>query len=269
MRLLLLAAIICVTLSCGCLGRQAIQSTDILAAGPALSAPADENWLSRLPPLPLTPPRSASVPVTTTVNGVEATAHSSGATAEDIRLKLTAESGALEWAYYELPTGGFPVISVGAFINNIDGAFYIGISNYVRGCWEFGAATSSGTFSQAISATNVSSAGSVYLVVAAYDAVNATVVSASIVLDQPGWAVHEVAGFIPTDAHLCYFDDGPGGLPHLIFQLDDTHLQLARATVPAPATESDWELVSVRQFSSPYSLADLFDAEFVRLHASR
>lgn len=215
--------------------------------------------------LPLLPvgqsPHSAAAAHATTIPGADAADQSAGALVDGTQLVLPAGPGALEWALYELPTNGYPVLGVEASLDLADGTAYAGISDYVRGTWVFQQADAE--YSLLADADNASPGGFVYLVLATYDASTVRVIDVSIVLDQPGWVVHPVVANGRTLSYLRLFADGPGGLPHIAYiDLGSRQVRLARSNVELPTQSADWADVLVdTSFTDVFSVA--LDAQFI------
>src|SRR5512134_3744139 len=84
--------------------------------------------LTRLPAPPLQTPRQAAAAHATLLSGAEFAERSPGAATDGDKLLLLAAPGELTWAYYELPTNGFPVLGVEAALDIVSGAAWVGLS---------------------------------------------------------------------------------------------------------------------------------------------
>jgi hypothetical protein len=185
-------------------------------------------------------------------------AHDSGATKV-----IPAGPGEMEWAYYRLPSNGYPALSVELNLL-LDGPAYVGLADYTRGCWEFGPAVAEPDVTLELGTKHLSPAGNIYVVVVAHDAVTVTVLSVTIVLDQPGWLVTEVQSGTGYLGVVQLFSDGPGGLPHIAcFGGAQGAVRLMRTAVIRPSDSADWDSQSIDVGTSAQPLHAPLEAEFI------
>lgn len=224
--------------------------------GPALAAipfPADDA-----------PPRAAAVPTPVIIPGSNRTLESANAHVDGTQMVLPAAPGELEWATYSLPTNGYPALSVQVQLVMLGGLAWFGIANFARNGWEFSPAVAEPAYSRPVSVSHLSPGGRVHIVVAAYDAVTVRVVSAGIVLDQPGWAITTIdscSATTPVSA-IRLFSDGPDDVPHLA-TLSRVALDLYTAGEARPQNPGDWDRVRAAAGGVETGLSWPLEAQFI------
>lgn len=156
-------------------------------------------------------------------------------------LVLSGSAGQYAWAYYAMPSNGYDPTSLNVALDVVGSQAYVGLSDYLRGCWVFGSQVTSGTHTLQPTAMNVSREGYVMVAVVAYDSTAVTVQEVTISRNEPAWqkCLVDDSGF--TGEAVKLLGDTADGKPMLAYINDyDDSVMLAHSPSASPVATADW-----------------------------